>query len=142
MGRVLERDLEVVAEIVAGAAAAAPAAPAPAAEEPLEEIAEQVLQPAEVHPARRQVDAAVAVVLGAASGIREDRVGLVDRLEPLLGLVVARVPVGMVLERELPEGLLDLAFARVPRDAEELVVVALGHGYREGIAAPVTGSRR
>ena len=31
VGRVLERDLEVVAEIVAGAAAAAPAAPAPAA---------------------------------------------------------------------------------------------------------------
>jgi hypothetical protein len=35
---------------------------------------------------------------------------------------VARILVGMVLERRLPERLLDVGVARVPGDAQDLVV--------------------
>ena len=48
------------------------------------------------------------VVLLALLGVGQDGVRLVDVLEPLLGGLVAGVPVGMVLARELAEGLLDV----------------------------------
>ena len=67
------------------------------------------------------------VVLLALLGVREDRVRLVHVLEPLLGGLVARVAVGMVLAGELPEGLLDVGLGRGPRDAEDLVVIAVFH---------------
>ena len=63
-------------------------------------------------PARHRAE---AVVLGALVGIGQDGVGLVDLLEALLGLLVAGVPVGVVLQRELAEGLLELGLAGVAR---------------------------
>ena len=55
------------------------------------------------------------VVELALLGVGQDRVGLVDVLEPLLGGLVARVPVRMVLARELAEGLLDVGLRRRSR---------------------------
>ena len=130
--RLLERDLEVVAKVVARPRAAA-APPAPAAEEALEEIAEEVLDPAEVDAARRQVDPAVAVVLSPAVGVRQDRVRLVDHLEALLGLRVAGLRSGWCLSASCRNAFLISASLASRGDAEEVVVVALGHGLR-GVA--------
>jgi hypothetical protein len=47
----------------------------------------------------------------ALVGIGEDRVGLVDLLEALLGLLVAGVAIGVALHRERAERLLDLRLA-------------------------------
>jgi len=62
-------------------------------------------------------------ILGALAGVREDRVGLVDGLEPRLGAFVAGVLVRMGIAGKLAEGLLDLGLGRGPRHAEGLVVV-------------------
>ena len=64
------------------------------------------------------------IVLPPLLLVREDRVGLGDLLEPLLGARLL-VPVRVVLERELPERVLDDRLVGVARDAEDLVVIAL-----------------
>ena len=64
---------------------------------------------------------AVAVVRLALLVVREDVVGGLDVLEPLLGGRVVRVPVGMELARELAVRLLDLVVGRRLRDAEDVV---------------------
>ena len=68
-----------------------------------------------------------AVVHVALVGVGQDRIRLSRFLEGLLGGSVARVAVRVVLERQLPVGALDLLLARVLRDAEDFVVVALAH---------------
>src|SRR5690606_25400143 len=65
------------------------------------------------------------VVAGLLVGVREHGVGLGRLLELLLGFLVARVLVGVVLERDLPVRALDLVRIRVPRDIQNFVVVAL-----------------
>jgi len=65
------------------------------------------------------------VVLLALFGVGEDRVRLVDLLEPVLRGLVVGVPVGVVLESELAERLLEVVEAALPGNAEDLVVVAL-----------------
>ena len=78
-------------------------------------------------PAAAEARVAVRVVALALLGVAEDAVGLRRLLEALLGLLVARVAVGVVLERQLAVGGLDLLLGGVPGDPEDLVVVALGH---------------
>ena len=80
-------------------------------------------------PARGAADAGVAeaVVEPALLRVGEDRVGLGRFLERFLGLVVAGIAVGMVLQRQLAVRALDLLFGRRALDAEDLVVVTLGH---------------
>ena len=73
---------------------------------------------------------AVGVVAPALVRVAEDAVGLGRLLEALLGLLVAGVAVGVVLEGELAVGGLDLLLRGVARDAEHLVVVALAGGTR------------
>ena len=70
---------------------------------------------------------AEAVVGRALVGVGDDRVGLGRRLELLFGRRVARVAIGMVLERQLAIGALDLGVGGVAPDAEDLVVVPLAH---------------
>ena len=134
-----ERDLEVVTQVRAALAAPAPP-PAPAArraEQLAEQIVEDVGEAAEV----AEVEAGHAA-LGADAGeaeavvgapllrVGEHRVGLGRLLEALLGVRIAGVAVGVVLERELAVGLLELVGARLARDAQDLVVVALRQGSR------------
>jgi hypothetical protein len=116
-GRLVERDLEVVPQV---GAALRPAATAASTEEVAEaedvaEPAEDVLEPDEhvrVEPAgaRGRADAGVteAVVQAPLLRVGEDGVGLGRFLEPLFRFLAALVAVGMVLERQLAVGALDL----------------------------------
>src|SRR5699024_7928858 len=63
------------------------------------------------------------VVLLALLGVVEHRVGLADLLEPLLGLGIVGVMVGVVLAGLLAVGLLDLLGVGVLGDAEDRVEV-------------------
>ena len=63
------------------------------------------------------------VELGPLLRIGEHRVRFGQLLELLLGRLVARVPVGMVLERQLAIGLFDLVLAGVAAQAEDFIVV-------------------
>src|SRR6266850_645432 len=60
--------------------------------------------------ARREGGMAKAVIRGPFLRIAECLVGLAEFLEFLLGLLVARILVGMILEREFAVGLLDFLF--------------------------------
>ena len=70
---------------------------------------------------------AEAIVARALVGVGQHRVGLGRFLELLLGGLVAGIAVGVVLQRELAIGALDVLIAGVARDAEDRVVVALAH---------------
>src|SRR5262249_55293401 len=111
---------------------------------PAEDVAE-LLERRRVHARRAaQPRGAEAVVLGALLLVGEDAVGLGGGLELLLGVLVAGVLVRVVLEGLLAIGLLDLVRRRVPRDAENIVVV-LGHGlgsaHMSRAASPARPSR-
>ena len=114
------------------------AAPADAEQVVAEERGEEVGEAAEVERARLEAAAAQArvaeaVVELARLGVREHLVRLDDLAEALLG--VRRLgDVGMQLAREPAEGALDLVGARVARDAEQLVVVALGRRHASSVA--------
>src|SRR5690606_35738904 len=133
--RLAERDRGLGLEVLAPAGlgrTASTAAARPAAEDATEDVAQVEVGPA--HAAGRAATGREAapelaeqrtllVVLLALLGIADDPVGLGDRLEPLLGLRVPGVGVGMVVTRELAVGLLDLVGRRVLADAEDLVEV-------------------
>ncbi len=57
----------------------------------------------------------------------QDLVGFVDLLESLLGPRVPRIPVGVILQRELPVRLLDRVQIGVPFDPKDFVIVSLRH---------------
>src|SRR5262249_29844418 len=115
-----QRDLQLVLEILAadGAGAAAAASGAPR-EEGLEDVLAGPAEPAVTATARRPE----SVVRRALVGIGEHRVRLVDRLEAILGGLVAGIAVGVVLHGELPIRLLDVRVPRSARNAQHLVVV-------------------
>src|SRR5262249_18215414 len=69
------------------------------------------------------------VVPGALLAVRQARVGLRRLLEALLRLLVSGIAIGMVPHRQLAIRLLDRGLVRVPRDAENLVVVAFFHWW-------------
>src|SRR5215211_8017064 len=74
-------------------------------------------EPAEAAPERpRAEQPAGLVVLGPLLGVGQHRIGPPDLLEALLGRLVALVGVRVVLLRELPVGLLDVALG-VSKDA-------------------------
>src|SRR6266545_2967548 len=120
-GRLFERDLESILEILTTPRAPASAA-APAAEEALEEIFEDGAEARVSRPAGTR-DRAESVVLGALVGIREHGVGLADLLEALFGAGVSRVLVGVVLPGEGAVGPLQRGVVGIAGDAEERVVV-------------------
>ncbi len=125
------------------AARAAPAAAARASEERPEQVApEDVAERAEDVLVRAEAAAAlhgrvaVAVVDRPLLEVGEDLVGLRGLLELLLGRLVAGVLVGVVLQRQLAVGRLDVVGRRGAGDAEDLVGVALvGHGLRHATRA-------
>ena len=117
-----------------------PAAPASAAKQIAE--AEGVAEPAEdvfeAHEcgrveSRRSLSAeprvSEAVVGGPLLRIREDGVRFGRLLELLFGVLAALVAVGMVLERKLAVGRLEVAFRRAAFDAKNDVVVGLTHAW-------------
>jgi len=76
------------------------------------------------------VDAGVAELVVAFSflGVGEDLVGLAELLEAAFGVGVAGVEVGVVLPCKATVGGSDVVVAGAAFDAEDLVIVALGHG--------------
>src|SRR6185436_18410953 len=70
---------------------------------------------------------AEAVVGGALLLVLEDVIGLVDFLEMVLAILVAGIAVGVPFHSELAVRRLHLRFGRGALDAEDFVVVALGH---------------
>ena len=67
------------------------------------------------------------VIGGALVAILEDVVRLVDFLEAVLAILVTRIPVRVMLHGEFAERRLELDLGRGAGNAENFVVVALGH---------------
>src|SRR3954470_11443434 len=133
--RLLERDLEVVAQIRSALRAAAAAPPPEHVTEPEEvaEVAEDVLEAGEririeaARPGAAHPGMPVTIVERALLGIGHDRVGFRRFLETLLGGVVAGIAIRVVLQRQLAIRALDLLIRGFPRDAEDLVIISLAH---------------
>jgi hypothetical protein len=127
--RLLERNLQVVAQV--GAAKDRGTAAASAAEDLAEDVAEDVAESAHAAAARRRlrIDAGVPelVVGGALVRVRQDLVGFLRLLEMLLGLRIVRIAVRMPLHSEAPIGLLQIVLGAVLVHPEHFVVVALCH---------------
>src|SRR6185436_511684 len=119
----LELDFEVVAKISAALRAGATVAAA----EP-EDVAEAA-ELRRIEPLRAVADAGVteAIVAGALVAVAEHRVSLGRFLELLFGRLVARVAIGMELQRQLAIRALDLLIGRRAGDLEDLVIVAPAH---------------
>jgi hypothetical protein len=127
--RLLERDLEVVAQV--GAALPARGLPAaPSAHHVAEKIVEDVGhrgREAVVHAALIERGVTIAIVSRTLLGVRQMLVGFVQLLEPRLGLLVAGMPIGVTLHRRLAEGGLQVSVARRFGNAQSFVEIALGH---------------
>ncbi len=141
----VQRHFHVVAEVRATLAARA-GTRAPAA---AHELAEQVVE--DVRHGGREVGAETATGPPAAAfegrvaelvvgrtllRVLQDLVSLVQFLELLFGVLVARMPVGVAFFGEATEGGFQILLARGPRHAQNFVVVALGHENRRSFAAP------
>src|SRR5690606_26020879 len=126
-GRLLEAHPQRVAQVLAATTPAARASGA-RAEELVEQVAEEVLEAAraevEARGAALERSVTVAVVARTLGGIGQDLVGLRGLAELGLGELVTRVPVGMVLEGELAEGLLDRLLVGGAIDPQPLVEVS------------------
>src|SRR5262249_30168094 len=85
---------------------------------------------------------AEAIIGGALVAVLEDVVGLVELLEAVLAFLVARVAVRVVLHGELAERGLELDLGGRARDAQYLVIVALGHASASPPRLPCGRSRR
>jgi len=98
-----------------------------AAEEIAEDVAELTVDVVDVgesfEPALSHAGLPAEVVGLALLGVAEHGVGFGDFLELLLRLLVARIAVGVVLERELAVSLLDLVLRSRAADSEDFIVV-------------------
>src|ERR1017187_6118699 len=63
------------------------------------------------------------VVLLAVLGVAQHLIGFVDLLEPFLRILLVLGDIGMVLQRQLAEGAVNILLARRPRHTQNLVVV-------------------
>ena len=145
----LERDLEVVGQIIA-AARAALAAPATAhelAKHLVEDIGKAAGKSEIARSARATLlESGVAepIVGGAFLIILQDVIRLVDFFKFLLGAFVSRVAIRVMFHRELAIGRLELVGARRSCDTENLVKILLSHGkwrFDKELCYP-TSSRR
>src|SRR2546426_152287 len=142
--RVLEGDLQLVLEVLTSRAARAAPSATPG-EEVLEDVLEESAEARVAEPgADPRSGGPEAVEVRPLVGIGQHCVRLVHLLEPLLGVLVTAIAIGMELHRELTVGLLDLGLAGVARDAEDLVVVARhrAQASSSGAAATDTSAAR
>ena len=138
MGRLFERDLEIVAEIGAALRPAAAAAAEDVAEtEDVAEPAEDVLKPGEDGGIearsgggrRAHAGMAEAIVQAALLRVGEDGVRLGGFLELVFGGLVPRIAIRVVLHRQLAVGALDLVVVRRPGNPENFVIITLAHAF-------------
>src|SRR6185312_11522097 len=78
---------------------------------------------------------AVAIVGRALLRIAQHLVRLAALLEAFLGGMIARIPVGMMLQRHLAVSSLDLLIACAAADAKDFVVIGSGHVLRSAHAS-------
>src|SRR5690606_38404407 len=137
--RVLELDLQVVAQV--GSAARSRASTAEGApENGLEDVAEVAeIRVRSAGAALGEGGMAITVVGGALLRVLEALVSGADRLELVLVFLAAPVAVGMVLHRELAVRGLDRRRVRIPVDAEQLVEIVFHR--RHQIALSPSGER-
>ncbi len=128
----LERDFEIVAQIVA--AARAPLAAAAAAHELAEHLVEDIGKstrkaeiPGAAPAALLEGGMAEPVIGGALLIVLQNVIGLADVLEFLFGRLVARIAVRVTLHRQLAIGFFQIVGAGGFVDAENLVKILLGH---------------
>jgi hypothetical protein len=141
---VLKTDLQVETDIFSALRAVSlPAAPAKEIE--AKEIAQDVFESGEntgVEPAARSgaLDALVAetIVHRAFLRVAQNAVCLCCFLELLLSVFVAGISIRVVLERKLSIGALQRGFVGVSLNAQDLVVISLGHGHGQGLTATLT----
>src|SRR5205814_3779525 len=148
--RLLERDGEVVAEVVAavGSFAAATRAEA-AAEKRVEDVRERHVREVDRGSAGADGGMAEKVVAPAALGVGENRVRLTRLFETVVGHGVVGVAVRMRVHRDLAKRQLEVLGRALPPDPEHLVVVALDRqltsrwGSRTGppVVAPTSPTR-
>ena len=126
-------------QVLTGPRAAPALAEQVAEEAAAEDVAERrhdVFGVAEVvDPRPFEAGVAVAVVALPLRLVGEDLVRLGRLLEPLLGLGVARVLVGVVLQGQLPIGFLDLFGRGVALDAKDFVIITLRRCHRHGVSS-------
>ena len=133
-------DFEIVAQVRAAQPAllALPAAAALAAHEVAENVLEDIGHrggefgpetvggAAAAHAAILERGVAEAVIGGALLGVLQRVVGLVDFLELVLGVGIARIAVRMELHGELAVGALERRLVRALRHAQHIVEIAFG----------------
>jgi hypothetical protein len=133
--RLFEGERQIFAEIGATLNAAATPSAAAAAEHvaEAEELAEDVaeiledrwIEAATLAGAAAEAGVAVAVVGGALVGVGEDGVGFADFLEFFFRVRIIGIAVGMILQRQLAIGALELDVGDRAAYAQYLVVIAL-----------------
>ena len=85
----------------------------------------------------------VAIVGCALLVIGEDVVGFSKLFKLLLRLMIVRILIRMILDRELAIGLLDLRSIRIPGDTQHFVIIAFFHlGNSEKSGRPISLHRR
>src|ERR1039458_6535359 len=137
--RLFERQLQVVAHILAALRTVAPPAAGASAEQiaDVEEVPQDIAEigksiGVETRRAGRTLQPCVAitVVSGALLRIAQNAVSFRRRLKILLGVGAVRIAVGMELERELAVCALDLRIAGVLADTQYFVIVSFRHGIQ------------
>lgn len=106
-----------------------PAAAEAAAKEAAEDIAQvsevkTAVEPAAGAEVRVYAGVAVLIIAGFFVGVGKHLIGLVDFLEPGLGLLVAGMEVRMVLLGQLAVRLFDLGLRSSPGDAQDLIIIS------------------
>ena len=130
LGGLAEGDGHVVAQIIAllgTGAAGTGAAEAEQITEHVAELCEDVFGTVEGGAAHTRIGGTEPVVVGAPFRIAENVVGFRSFLELLFGLGIVRIVIGMILERQLSVGALDLVLGSVSGDAKNFVIVARAH---------------
>lgn len=129
-----ERELEIVADVGAltrgVGRTGSSAASAKKVAEDIAEMAKDIADILESGPAAAaaiQPLMAKLIVERALFGVGEDVISLGRLLKLLLGLRIVRVAIGMVLEGELTKRFLQLAIVGPAADAEDLIIITLGH---------------
>src|SRR5580704_5153837 len=133
---VFERQFEVIAQIFAALRAVASAARAPcrAAKQVAKgkQIAENIAEIGErgwieaLGPHTLEPLVTIAVIGGTLLGIAQDTIGLRRLFEPLLSILIVRIPVRMVLQGQFAVSALQPGVIALPAHAQYFVVVALG----------------
>src|SRR5262249_52971648 len=137
-GRLDEVDFQPIKEVLPRPRPATTLAEEIAEQPAAEDVAEgghDVLGASEVvHPRAFKAGVAVSIIALTLRLVGKDLVSLRGLLEPLLGLRVAWVLVGVVLQRKLPIRLLDVFGSGVAFDPKYFVIITFRRCHWHGVS--------